>query len=354
MFDDDETNLDNFEATIATFGIGLTFRGFDSVESFRDGFNSLKDQTKVVIFDLKQTDEEERKNSYEISRDIQANFDDYRMIIFIHSALSKKFEGFDNKGTVFKVVKGGNAVQEICEKIKLMEDSGFLDVFCQRGILETTLIGELHNAFTEQFKGDEIANVIKSVDPSKPDYKERVRDIFKRHALRSLINNLVIPAGSQEVKINPIEHNYRRNRANNPEIWTGDIFKKKGLSEYLLVMTARCDAEDCGDVVICSIIPTDCDLNNPSILSRVMNDNPNLTKGTGRFLMKTPMFCGGKVDYTSYKTVPRGTLLSDDYEYVITLGDQLINDIIRKCSAYKSREGVQAMDEYEVKKFLQM
>ncbi|MFA5063169.1 MAG: hypothetical protein WC578_03775 [Candidatus Omnitrophota bacterium] len=359
-FDDKPDMLTNFKTVSDQIFPEFTFRGIsDSVELGK----LLKDvafmrQVKVLIFDLAKNMGEEVSHSFEIKADIVSNFDHYRIPIFIHSGFSSFFNDLENKGTIFKIEKSGSSIQAICEKIKLMNDTGFLDLFSSGGILEESYLKELHKAFTEQFRNNEIEEIIKAIkDSVNGDCKVRIQEVFTRIALRSLVHNLTASyeegADVKEVGLNSVEHYYRRMSAY--PVWTGDIFKNKNANEFLFVVTPRCDISraDCTQVLVCKIMPIKTNLMTGEHLAEAINDNARLTSGKFRILSKTPLFVGGQIEYPSHFTLSKENLHSG-YDRIITLSDELTNDIVRKFCAYLLRSGVSETELREAKKYLEI
>lgn len=360
-FDDDARIVKNFKNAFEQAVPELEFIGLSNPETFK---GHLKDtefmrKVRVLIFDLAKNQTEEVSHSFEIKTEIISNFNDYRIPIFIHSAFATYFTELGDKGTVFKIEKSGTAIQTICEKIKLMHESGFLEIFCPGGILESSCIIELHRAFTEQFKDNEIEGIIKSIKESTSgDCKGRVKEVFVRIAVRSLMHNLVSPSGailsssSAETKLNAIEHYYRRTSLH--DVWTGDIFKKNAGDETLIVMTPRCTAIDpaCTLILVCKIVDFKDNPTRDDITS-ALRDNPQLTGYKSRILTRTSIYKGGKIDFSQHFTIPKSQLKSD-YQRMVTLSDELANDVVRKFCAYLLRSGVAETEIEETMKYLEI
>ena len=245
--------------------------------------------------------------------------------------------------------------------IKLFHESNFLEIFCSGGILENNYLEQLHKAFTEQFENNEIEEIITSIKETAGNkYKERTIEVFKRIAVRSLFHNLTAARKDKEgnlneIPLNYVEHYYRS--CSVYDVWTGDIFRKKEAEETILVMTPRCDLNKptCEQILACKIVPLvnlEINLEKNKIFQRAINDNLNLTSGSYRILSASPLFKGGKIEYISPITINRQSLIAD-YELVVSLSDELINDVVRKFSAYILRSGVSETEMEESKKYIE-
>ena len=357
-FDDNKDVIDNFKTAFEQTGTNLEFVGFSDPALF---FKTLKDtsimqRSRILIFDLAKDKEEEVKHSFEIKKYIIDNFNNYRIPIFVHTGFPTYFTELDGKGTVFKIEKSGTSIETICTRIKLMWETGFLEIFCPGGILESGYMKELHASFTEQFRDNEIEEIIKSIKESGAgDYKARIKEVFTRISIRllmhSMISSVPVLAGTNtEAKLNAIEHYYRR--ISTYKVWTGDIFKKKDSVDNLIVLSPRCSVirEDCTLILVCKIIPCEDNLTKENVI-QILRDNPKLTGYGARILTKTPLYKGGKIDFSTHFTIQRSILLSD-YERIITLSDELTNDVVRKFCSYILRSGVSETEIEEAKKYL--
>lgn len=356
LLDDDQSNLDVFSHLYEQYDIPLTLKTFKDIEKFR---SAIRDKTtgpnvKAVIFDLVQKKSEEIATEFEVSKDIKNIFDSNRIPIFIHSAYIHKYSDFEDKGTVFKIPKSAESTQTILDKIKLFHDSGFFDIFCPRGIIESKIMTELHNAFIKQFHKDEIENIIKALKETGGDkYDERVIEVFTRISIRALMTKLIAPYFNddgvlEQTKINAAEAYVRR--INDFKIWTGDIFEKKDKSEMILLLTPRCDiaSKNKTNILACKIFK-DLAVKKDEIQKAIVD---NIRDKKYRFLPKTPLFGGGKVDLSSHITL--GTEeIQKNYNYMISLSDELTNEITGKFCSYFMRTGISEIDQAELLHFFE-
>jgi len=331
------------------------------VEKIED--SEIKDNLKCVIFDLSIEKHETGSSDFAIDLFIKDQFNNNRIPIFIHSAYIDSYIGFDSMGTVFKIPKASNSPKLIHEKIKLMKESGFLNVFCFNGDLDKKIMNEIHTAFIEQFKHNEIEEIIKSIKSnSQADCSKRTVEVFERLAIRSVYQNWmsaksVDGESIEEIKVNAIEHYYRRN---NPfDFWTGDIFKEKINGQKSVILTPRCNIGHgkYEELLLCKVNEITED-GLKLFLNQKIENGAGETKGQRslrlsitdapnnpfpgerfRFLPPTPQFSGGFVDFTTIYTL-KNDIVKDSFEYVISLIDDLTNDVVRKLGAYLLRGGI--------------
>ncbi|MBS1595763.1 MAG: hypothetical protein JST90_15720 [Bacteroidetes bacterium] len=330
---------------------------FNDIETLRsklqDG-NFMSD-VKALIFDLaKDTQEATQMKDFAIVKDIKEKFHTLRIPIFIHSAFASRLEDFNGFGTVWKVDKSGTSLEDIVKTINNLDASGFLQAFTPGGLIEQSLFRDLHKSFTEQFREGEIEKVIGSFtqDPAET-LKIRVINVFRRVAVRSLLSALMIDSSIEdgtynEDKISAIEHYIRRiNRANVP-IWTGDIFAARDGSNKVIILTPRCDVASKGkdELLACIVSPAE----TPTKKNVADYIKDNIKEKKYRYLPFTPLFSGGKVDFSAQKIIPKNEL--EKYEYVISLSEDLTNEILGKYCSYLLRTSIPEVDQKEIEAFL--
>lgn len=366
VFDDEKQFREIYKEMFPKLSINLKTMECSTKDEIR---KVLKDpeimgRAKVLVFDLSTSKEEAETLNFDILKDIASNYRKYPIPIFIHSAFAHKVEGYENLGTLFKIKKSADSAEGILSKIKLFHDSGFLDIFSPGGFLENELHHELHNAFIDQFQGEEVAQILKSIEHSSPEnFKDRTKSVFLRIAVRTLFQNLMsekkhMETGKvEEIKINAVEHYYRR-KGDFP-VWTGDIFQNK--NERIVILTPRCDINNgyCnGNYLACIVDVLDEKRvkafgKEPDNLKQYLEDNPQNTGLKYRYLVPTPAFSGGKVDLTSYFIINQSKLNGEaaEYKYLISLSDELTNDVVRKYASYILRGGVSASELNEASYF---
>lgn len=324
------------------------------------GDESVKGRIKCMIMDLSNNQEEETSGVYQSVKYINEQYNVNRVPIFIHSGFLESFTDLADKGTVFRIPKKANSVDTICTSIKLMHDSGFLNIFSFGGSLESKIMSEIHNAFVDQFKAKEIEEIISSIkSASKENVELRTKEVFERLALRAVYQNTISNGTEKEsVKVNSIEHYYRR-KTDKYQFWTGDVFKSNDekSSELLFLATPRCNISNNNfDQLLFYKINEIKDEQSTQILNKkndgietkgikqlrksITDDVTNSYIGERfRFLPKTPQFEGGFVDCMKCLTFPQDEFIAN-YSYVISLVDDLTNDVVRKAAAYLLRGGI--------------
>ena len=324
----------------------------------------IRERIKCIIMDLSNNKEEEISLTYKSTTYIQDQYNKNRIPIFIHSGFLENFRDLDDKGTVFKVSKDSKSISKIGRSIQLMYETGFLDIFPIGGTIETKIMAEIHSCFVKQFKKAEIQEIIKSIKESNPkNVKQRTQEIFERIALRAVYQNTISNLENKEnVRVNAIEHYYRRTDIH--KFWTGDIFKNSQTNELLFVATPRCNISNKNFELLLfyKINPIkEDDLRNLQS-EKLDNTKTNETKGEKqirksitddvsvstigerfRFLPKTPQFCGGYVDCRNWITMTEEKFM-ESCNYIISLVDDLTNDVIRKAASYLLRGGITDTD----------
>lgn len=306
---------------------------------------------KSIIFDLMSNDPGSEPDFLE---DINSSFSKYNVPVFIYSGYLQSIgDRFDNNGTVYKYDKATD-IEDIFEKIKFYNDSGFIDLFCPGGELEIEINRELNASFTKQFSSNKnIEDVIQSIQNSTSEGQSvqatRVKNVFKRIAVRSLSSDLLAPIIDKIDEVHPIEHFYKRQST--VDFWTGDIWKNKIDGTKIILLTPRCDIskESTTKLLYCSII----NLKNPikptniKELHNYLTDN--ISAKSQRYIPQNVFFPeGGLVDLSDHSTIERNSL-KIRYDYVVTLSDDFTNEIIGKFAYYFLRTGITTINEQEFK-----
>ncbi|MGE4309273.1 hypothetical protein [Bacteroides sp.] len=362
LLEDEQVIRDGFQQLFTDLEIDLEIIPCDKPQEYEEVIkqDSVRNRLKVLIMDLSNTLTEAASQKYKAAEYIEKEYNENRIPIFIHSGNLEHYKELENQGTVFKVEKSKSSIQSICEDIKLMKDSDFLDVFCNNGSLDNKVMAELHKAFINQFKDSEIKEIIKSVKESSGEdadkLKERSKEIFERIAIRSLYANWISAKPSEkegsivEVKLNSIEHYYRR--TSSFEFWTGDIFVNNETKTMCIIVTPRCNVGhyNFDELLLCKISNI-----SEAIILEFLNHKKGLDafrkhvtddKRVGernRFLPPSPQFRGGFVDYKTIYSI-NAEDFKKDYSYLISLSDELTNDVIRKLGAYLMRGGISETD----------
>jgi hypothetical protein len=361
LLEDKEEVIKAFEYWLQDSDFDIEFivaRNYDDYDKYI-GDPEMKQRIKCMIMDLSNNQEEESSGTYKSVAYINKQYAANRIPIFIHSGFLDSFTELVDKGTVFRIAKTTDSVNKIFTSIKLMSDSGFLNIFSFGGTLEKKIMIEMHSAFVDQFKANEIEEIISSIQSaSTENLAKRTQEVFERLALRAVFQNAVSNKPNEEgIKVNSIEHYYRRNIMRYP-FWTGDIFQSKNSEKELLFLaTPRCNISNTNfEQLMFFKINKIKDEQTSSMLNKKLDSGE--TKGVKqirkgitddvtnayigerfRFLPKTPQFEGGFVDCMKCLTFSN-EILTQEYDYVISLVDDLTNDVVRKAAAYMLRGGI--------------
>lgn len=362
LLEDEQVVRDGFEQLFSDLEIDMDIISCKKPEEFENAISKkdIRDRLKVLIMDLSNTLSEATSQKYKAADYIKKEYDENRIPIFIHSGNLEHYKELEDQGTVFKIEKSKTSIQTICEDIKLMKDSDFFNVFCNNGSLDQKVMTELHKAFINQFKDFEIKEIIKSIKDSSGDntnkLKERAKEIFERIAIRSLYTNWMSAKFSEveesivEIKLNSIEHYYRR--TSSFDFWTGDVFRSKKTNEMCIIVTPRCNVghNNFDELLLCKISKIDDEVKNEflnvkkglEVFKKHVTDDKKVGE-RHRFLPPTPQFIGGFVDYKTIFSLNTESF-KKDYLYLISLSDELTNDVVRKLSAYLMRGGISETD----------
>lgn len=334
----------------------------------------IRNNVKCLIMDLANNANEDETFHFEATKLIEMQYSKNRIPIFIHSDYLSYYENLVDRGTIIRKEKTAKSVVEIIETIKLMEETGFFHIFSIGGTLEQKIMSEIHTAFVGQFKPNEIEGIMKSIKSANPENIEsRTKEVFERIALRAVYQNVVSNISTNEsFKVNSIEHYYRR--TDRKDFYTGDIFVKKGDDTQLIfVASPRCNLSNNNyeELLLCKINLLKDDQLKSFLSTKIDDKKTGETKGLKqlrtsvtddvtnsfigerfRFLPKTPQFEGGFVDcLRCFSIDPKE--FKEKYEYVISLVDDLTNDVVRKLSGYILRGGISDTSYQEALYYLQ-
>jgi hypothetical protein len=326
----------------------------ENKESFDDAIEKNKPNIKALIFDLLSSEPssgELHQQDAEFIKNIHDSFSNFNIPIFVYSGFLQALEGeYENSGTVFKIEKD-LGINEVINKLSILYKSGFIDVFSPNGKLNELLLKDLNLSFTKQFSNNnQITSIIESIDKEGQSNVERIQKVFQRIAIRSLMSSLLAPDFDSETNtikpdfLNPVEHYLQR--ISPFEFWTGDIFQKKDNSQSCIIITPRCDfaSKNLENFLVCDLIIGDFPTKSDSI-GKALNDNPNYS-GYNRYIPPCPLFAGGKIELSKYRMISKNEL-SQDFERVISLSDELTNEILGKFGAYFFRSGINPWDKDE-------
>lgn len=361
--DNEEAILKQFKSLYDQSDIDLNLVSCQTIKEFEEKVQEKSGQLRGLIFDLLSSEpgkEELHEKDAEFLETIENSFAQINIPIFIYSGyLEAVNDKFDQHGTVFKIDKGAGP-DEIIRLIKLFKDSGFLEVFSPGGKIEVELHKDLNKAFVTQFSNnsqiEEIINII-SHNSEGEEFISRVEKVFKRMALGALFSDLRSPELGEDGKLNmdfanPVEHYIQRISAF--EFWTGDIFKNNEEEEYLIILTPRCNvaSKKHDELLVCKVninsFPKDTsNRGKRDEISAALRDNAKFS-GYNRFIPPSPLFpSGGEVDFSTFSMVSK-EMLSNDYHRLLSLSDELTNEILGKFGAYFFRTGITPWHEKEV------
>lgn len=347
--ENDNDLLEGYSNLYQQLGMKFEYITCTTTEKFNSAIIEHEKDIKAIIFDLigNKASQEELDGNPEFLTVINEKFVKYNLPIFIYSGhLPSIGNTYDQNGTVFKFSKD-KSIQVVFDKIKFLSDSGFIDVFCPDGVLESEIKTELNKSFTNQFsQNTQIEEVLKSIMSSeKPeDQKERVKKVFKRIAIKTLSSDLLAPVADSEDKVHPIEHFYKRQ--SKLPVWTGDIWTEKGTDFTVLVLTPRCDfaTKSVTNIIFCEIEKIKLDP-SPKNLTNHLRDN--LLGKAKRYIPDNVFFQGGgMVNLAKYHTLNIDQFI-EQYSYGVTLSDDLTNEIIGKFAYYFLRTGITNINEQE-------
>lgn len=371
LLENEKTVRDSFNNLFQDIEVGLELRLCTNVEEYLaiTSNEETKNNLKSIIVDLANTVDEEKGEEFQITKHLLEEFKTNRIPIFIHSAFMGKLKEFENMGTVFKVPKEQDSAKQICERIKLFKDSGFLNIFSKGGKLDGKFMTELHSAFVNQFKKNEIEEIIKSIKHASGEkFKDRTNEVFERIAIRSVFENLIKAKKNEEgaveeIKINAIEHYYRR--TSEFDFWTGDIFINRRSKDLVVILTPKCNLShgNYEELLLCKINKITEEIINEfknskkekgikSLIGNITDDVTNKRVGERfRFLPRTPQFEGGYIDFSKYFSM-KSDDFKNNYEIVISLSEEFASDVIRKFSSYLLRRGITETDFIETSFYL--
>jgi len=328
-------------------------------EEYRDFLaeDSNRTRLRAIIMDLSNTPEEqgasdENVNTFAAAIFIKDEYQKNRIPIFIHSSKLQHFKELDDRGTVWKVEKTSESILYVCERIKILSATDFLDIFRFGGKLESKIMEEIHSAFTNQFEKNEIEEIIQSITKAGSDkIQERIAEVFERIAIRSVYENWVSTREADgelvEKKFNAFEHYYRR--TSDYKVWTGDIFESSEDKNMVVILTPRCNVGhgNYDEILLCRVVELGHrldEITNPKKgeekLRKHITDDVTLSGERFRFLPRTPQFRGGVVDYKTLFTLKYEDFQSKYDIRLISLSDELTNDVVRKMSSYLLRGGI--------------
>lgn len=190
IYDDEPAIVEQLKAGIRSLGDNLKPIVFTELTTLKNYIYSDEnwDGVKALIFDLAQKKEEGISTDFEILTDIKYCYENRRVPILIHSAYADELEVLKKYPSVLLFKKGGSSIKNVRETIRILETSGFLDLFCEGPLLrdevnrlsptlewgnETVKI-DLHSSFINSFTGQNIvtdlAKILLKEDPKRETF----------------------------------------------------------------------------------------------------------------------------------------------------------------------------------------
>ncbi|RKN81210.1 hypothetical protein [Ulvibacterium marinum] len=347
--------LDPSKNLFDQYGLDIEYVICENKEEFEKALDENFGSLKALIFDLLSEEpggEELQKNNAKFLENIKTSFANYNIPIFIYSGyLEALGDDFDGYGTVYKIDKD-KGIKPVFDQFKSLYDSGFIEVFCPGGLIESQLHEDLHIAFTNQFnQNDQIGKIIEQIKINVGEELApgRTKKVFKRIAIRSLLSDLLAPEVGEdgrlvEENVNTIEHYIQR--AGKIPVWTGDIFKKNESEEFVFILTPRCNVMRSQSLLVCPFILGEI-ITKKDKISKMLQGDPTVS-GYDRHIPPSPIFEGGKLALSKYFMIERQQLINNYFKRV-SLSDELTNEIIGKFGAHFFRTGITPWDSNEVK-----
>lgn len=194
IYDDEPTIVAQLKSGIRNLNAGLKPVVFTELKSLRDYIYSDDnwDDVKGLVFDLAQKKEEGAGiTDFEILEDIRWCYENRRVPILIHSAYAEELEVLKTYPSVLLFKKGARSIREVRDCIGLLENSGFLDLFCEGPLLKdevrnaNTGLGwgddvikrHFHSSFIQTFKGanllDDLGDILnRNKNPKRETYQK--------------------------------------------------------------------------------------------------------------------------------------------------------------------------------------
>lgn len=349
LLEDEQKIIDPFVALFEAKELNAQLIVCKTLAEYLEVFKANDKHVKCMVMDLNNQDKSTTSIAETIAQ-IKLHHENNRMPIFVHSGNLEHFTELNEKGTIIKKEKNSKSIEEIIDSIDLMLKSGFLNIFSINGTLDEKIMSEIHSAFINQFKHNEIEEIIKSIQkvtPNEPDFSNRINEVFERIAIRSIYQNFINnDSVNNSVTVNAIEHYYRRTNISKHCFYTGDIFED-GDKKMYFVATPRCDISNkkFEKILLCEINQIEEQHGFSSknaqknIQSSITDNVTNINIAERyRFLPPSPQFKGGFVDFRKIITVCEDEL--EGFNLIISLVDDLTNDVVRKLASYLLRGGI--------------
>ena len=192
IYDDEPAIVEKIKSTVRRI-VPLKPIVFTKLASLKNYIYSEEnwEDVKGLIFDLAQKKEEDAGiTDFEILDDIKWCYENRRVPILIHSAYAEELEVLNQYPTVFLFKKGARSIRNLRDHLTVMENSGFLDLFCEGKFLRNELMvlepklrwgdelvkNSLHDHFVSNFKNkdilDQLNDFLKTENPKRNTYEK--------------------------------------------------------------------------------------------------------------------------------------------------------------------------------------
>lgn len=193
IYDDEPAIVNMLKSAVRSINNGLKPIVFTELENLRDYMNSDEnwDNVKALVFDLAQKKEEDQGiMDFEILEDIKTCYINRRVPILIHSAYAEEIDILKTYPSVLLFKKGARSIRAVRDSLAVMENSGFLDLFCEGPMLkdevsqiklkldwDDEMIKQiLHSSFIDSFEGtniiDDLSEILNGDDPKRVTFKK--------------------------------------------------------------------------------------------------------------------------------------------------------------------------------------
>jgi CheY-like chemotaxis protein len=191
IYDDEPAIVKLLKSGIRGLNNGLVPIVFTELNQLREYIYSVDnwDDVKALVFDLAQKKEEDEGiTDFEILEDIKWCYENRRVPILIHSAYANDLDILKEYPSVLLFKKGAHSIREVRDTLGILENSGFLDLFCEGPLLkdEVNLLNlklewgsdilkkQLHSSFVGSFKGvniiENLSQILSEEDPKRKCY----------------------------------------------------------------------------------------------------------------------------------------------------------------------------------------
>jgi CheY-like chemotaxis protein len=188
IYDDEPAIVEKLKSAVRGIHKNLKPIVFTELNDLREYMNSNDnwDDVKALVFDLAQKKEEDEGiMDFEILEDIKKCYEHRRVPILIHSAYAEELDVLKSYPSVLLFKKGARSIRSVRDSLSIMENSGFLDLFCEGPLLkyevnqlnlklewdDDMLKESLQESFINTFKGTDVIvdllQILKEDDPKR-------------------------------------------------------------------------------------------------------------------------------------------------------------------------------------------